>query len=116
MTITALESPARRSNAVLGLREAARFIADHPDLPLGSINPLAYRLCTGDYAADCREIDRIAQMIGVRAGYADGDPNIYMVLRPFSGGVAYTATTVAPLEREREALMSVYPDFEQEAA
>lgn len=115
MSITALEPPARRSNAVLGLREAARFIADY-DVPLGNVNPLAYRLYTGDYAADCREIDRIAAMIGLRAGHPDGDPNMYMVRRPFSGGVAYTATTVTDLQREREALLSVYPVFDEEAA
>lgn len=96
MTVTAiLSAGTRTAQAADGLRAAAAFLEDHPDLPVGWGDPLSAFIDTGDFDADRAEIDRIAAILGTSAEHENGNPSVYVAVRPFGGGVAYRVSAVS---------------------
>ena len=95
MTLTVIEPQAgtRHAEVIAGLANAQAFLAAHPALPLGISNPLHYHsFAAGDEDARA-EVDRIAAMLGVQAGYTDLERrHYYQDVRDFGGGIAYRAT------------------------
>lgn len=92
-----------RAAQIAGLREAAQFLADNPDVPTNRYgDPLIYSgssyIRTGDRDG-MAELRRIARLLHVEITDVSGDPpgvneTHFYVRRQFSGGVRYEANYI----------------------
>jgi hypothetical protein len=80
----------------------AAFIAGHPHLPLGGVDPLSRQVTGGTDEENRAEVERIAVILGVNAGPAFGSDDYWQARREFGGGIAYQATAVASAEARRQ--------------
>ena len=62
---------AERAALVRGLFELAAWVADHPGLPVPSVNASVYT-GSGGWDAKCRVVDAVAAALGATAGPAPG--------------------------------------------
>lgn len=78
-----------------GLVALAKFIADHPGLPLASYSDVPFRVPVygGNDEDNRTEVDRIAAILGVTARW-DATRVEYSARREFGGGIAYVATAI----------------------
>lgn len=88
------ETGARREAVLRGLAEIADFLREHPDLPLAPPwfeEPFTVYVTEGTDEEKRAEVDRIAVILGVKAGFAPRSTTLYAAVRRFSGGVSYGA-------------------------
>jgi len=88
----------RRTAVVRGLTNLAAFVAAHPELPLGgpySESPVKVFVHGRTDAENRAEVDRIAGILGVTAGYSHPGCTQYTALRNFGGGIEYMALAIA---------------------
>lgn len=82
-----------------GLIAAAAFIALHPGLPLGDEGDrLHVSVQDGSDEENRDQVDRIAAILGVPAGYLHGSRCYYGAVRDFGGGVTYKAVAISAEE------------------
>lgn len=89
-----------RAAQIQGLRDAAQFLADNPDVPIEryGLNPLSYSIGVHIHndADGMAELRRIAGLLGVevhdsRRGLSEADETHFYATRKFSGGITYQA-------------------------
>jgi hypothetical protein len=90
----------KRAERIEGIRVFADFAETHPDLPLGlADSPLHVSVTGGTDEENRAEVDRIAAILGVTAGYGPYDRNQtrYTAVQEFGGsdGVTYTASALS---------------------
>ena len=90
MTIIAID---RTAQVREGLAAFDAFLEQNPGFPLGKGDP--FRLCVraGTYGENRAEVDRIASLLGVKAGPGWDEGN-YVARRNFGGGVVFEAWAI----------------------
>jgi hypothetical protein len=83
----------KRAERIEGLRTFTDFAETHPDLPLGSSDPLRVSVYAGTDEENRAEIRRIAAVLGVDA--SQSSPGHYIAVRDFGGGTVYEAVAIS---------------------
>ena len=99
-----LEVSAERAELIRGLFELAAFVADHPDLPLPSLDGGIFPFAE-DFAAEAAEVDRIAAMLGTAAEFRAGGGH-YRAERMFGPVRVYALATTPENDAAYYAHMS----------
>lgn len=102
----------RRQAVIDGLRELADFLAEHPDVPVGT-NAIVDFFPRGTDEEGRAEIDRIAAVLGVTPT-ANDEGTHYQALRRFGSvtykAIAITADSMRRWYAERSYSGAVQPD------
>jgi hypothetical protein len=99
----------RRAGQIAGLRRFADFAEKHPDLPLGTGDPLHVSVSGGTDEQDRAEVDRIARICGVQPRYLHNSTTHYAAVMD-CGGVSYQAVAIAHDEMQRYYALMSYQD------
>lgn len=105
---TPLEKSAHRRAAIKGLRQLADALVENPGLPVPRVIDITYYPRRKTDAANRREIDRVAEILGVRPR-TDRDGEHYRAVRRFSC-VTYRAVTVTAKAKARWKAMVRHRD------
>ena len=96
-----------RTAFINGLRDLATFLETHADLPLPNDATLYYFSQQDGDAAQCAEIDRVADILGSTIREADISYGHYGAARWF-GPVRYHALTILAVARARHEAVTSY--------
>jgi hypothetical protein len=92
-----LEVPRERAALIRGLFELAAWVADHPELPLPTVNGLVYT-GSGEWDAKCRVVDAVAAALGAQAAPSTGRAGTRYQVEVMFGPVRLFSTAITDEE------------------
>ncbi|WP_433019954.1 hypothetical protein [Kribbella sp. CA-294648] len=99
-----LEVPAERAALIRGLFELAAFVADHPELPLPSVDAGMFPR-EASFSDEVAVVDRVAAGLGVTAGLRAGGGQ-YTAAKSFGPVRVYAMTSTPEHQAAYQAHMS----------